>query len=96
MCILKKARRKVVGSARLLSTTPVSVGDENSLVAFILHVLIRDVYICFSQIDEKDSYSEDDDDDNEDGGYYIMFRRPEELMPSSCVFDRLERGEADR
>jgi len=47
--------------------------------------------------DEKDSNSDDDDDDNEeDGGYYIMFRRPEELMPNSCVFDRLERGEADR
>ncbi len=25
-----------------------------------------------------------------------MFRKPEELMPPSCLFDRLDRGEADR
>lgn len=49
-----------------------------------------------------------DDDNTDDGGdedgpyegdsdaYYIMFRKPEELMPPSCVFDTLDRDEANR
>ena len=28
--------------------------------------------------------------------YYIMIRKPEELLPPSCVFDRLERADAER
>ena len=34
--------------------------------------------------------------DDSDGGYYIMVRKPEELMPPSCLFDNLDRAEADR
>lgn len=39
---------------------------------------------------------DDDEEEDDDGGYYIMFRKPEELMPPSCLFDKLERQEADR
>ena len=28
--------------------------------------------------------------------YYIMVRKPEELMPPSCLFDNLDRAEVDR
>ena len=28
--------------------------------------------------------------------YYIMVRKPEELMPPSCLFDNLDRSEVDR
>ena len=38
----------------------------------------------------------DGSDSDDDGGYYIMFRKPDELMPPSCLFDQLERADADR
>ena len=40
---------------------------------------------------EGDDYGGDDSD-----AYYIMIRKPEELMPPSCLFDNLDRAEADR
>lgn len=40
---------------------------------------------------EGDDYGGDDNDP-----YYIMIRKPEELMPPSCLFDNLDRSEADR
>lgn len=41
--------------------------------------------------DSEDSYQGDDPD-----AYYIMFRKPDELMPPSCVYNRLDRADADR
>ena len=41
--------------------------------------------------DEDDSYQGDESD-----AYYIMFKRPDELMPPSSIFDRLDRADADR
>ena len=35
-------------------------------------------------------YADDSD------AYYIMIRKPEELMPPSCLFDSLDRADADR
>jgi hypothetical protein len=40
---------------------------------------------------EGDDYGGDDSDT-----YYIMIRKPEELMPPSCLFNNLDRAEADR
>lgn len=51
--------------------------------------------VCLS-VSPQDDAPDDDADEDDDGGYYIMFRKPEELMPESCLFDRLERSEADR
>lgn len=38
-----------------------------------------------------EDYREDDSD-----AYYVVFRKPEEMMPPSCLFDNLDRAEADR
>ena len=54
--------------------------------------------MCFS-FHPQDDYPEDDDDGPYEGdsdAYYILFRKPDELMPPSCVFDKLDRVDADR
>ncbi len=48
--------------------------------------------------DPSDEEGSDDgsDDGSDGGGYYIMFRGPAQLMPDSCVFDQLDRADADK
>ena len=45
---------------------------------------------------QDDTALDGDDCNGDDGGYYILVRRAEELMPPSCLFDKLDRAEADR
>jgi hypothetical protein len=45
--------------------------------------------------DDKALDGEDYGGDDSDA-YYVVFRKPEELMPPSCLFDNLDRAEADR
>ena len=56
-------------------------------------------YSCplFPLQDDGNFNPDDDDDDGDDGDpYYIMIPKADELMPKECIFDRLERAEADK
>lgn len=53
--------------------------------------------MCVSVQDEEGPLEDPDEMFQDDGdAYYIMIRKPEELMPPSCVFDKLERADADK
>ena len=51
-----------------------------------------------SPLQDDGNFNPDDDDDDGDDGdpYYIMIPKADELMPKECIFDRLERAEADK
>ena len=47
--------------------------------------------------DDGNFNPDDEDEDGDDGDpYYIMIPKADELMPKECIFDRLERAEADK
>ncbi len=53
--------------------------------------------VCVPQDDFVESNSNGEGPyDGDSDAYYIMFRKPEELMPPCCVFDTLDRDEANR
>ena len=62
-------------------------------------LLARQAVECFPRSiccqDDKALEGEDYGGDDNDT-YYIMIRKPEELMPPSCLFNNLDRSEADR
>ena len=61
-------------------------------VSMISIVLDRDLPRCQDdQALDGEDYGADDSDT-----YYVIFRKPEELMPPSCLFDNLDRSKADR
>ena len=45
---------------------------------------------------QDDGEFEGFDDDGEDNPYYIMIPKADELMPKECIFDSLERADADK
>jgi hypothetical protein len=49
-------------------------------------------------LQDDGNFNPDDDADDEDDGdpYYIMIPKADELMPKECIFDRLDRAEADK
>ena len=38
----------------------------------------------------------DDEDGDDDTPYYIMIPKADELLPKECIFDSLERADADK
>ena len=49
-------------------------------------------------LQDDGNFNPDDDDADDDDGdpYYIMIPKADELMPKECIFDRLERADADK
>lgn len=65
---------------------------DSSLILSIYIILSFSNHWCQDDeaLEGDDLYADDSD------AYYIMIRKPEELMPPSCLFDSLDRAEADR
>ncbi len=60
------------------------------------HSLLDYILPSLQEASDEEGSDQDSDADSDGGGYYIMFRGPAELMPDSCVFDQLERADADK
>ena len=59
---------------------------------------LRFPVVVHSPLQDDGNFNPDDDDNDDDDGdpYYIMIPKADELMPKECIFDRLERAEADK
>ena len=65
-------------------------------MVLFLHTFSCFLLWCLCVCCQDDTALDGDDCNGDDGGYYILVRRAEELMPPSCLFDKLDRAEADR
>jgi len=67
----------------------------------VFHVQLLSLicWLYYGYIDhtlQDDASGEDTDSDDGSDAYYIMFRKSDELMPQSCVFEQLDRVDADK